>query len=127
MKYYALVLDNKIIGKSQCPTVDCKTKSIETNQETYDHIERYVYSNGKIVLDENWGEKERERQYEEIDALRIAYRHEHIDDFTLRRMRKQANNSWTEEDEQAYLLLDAQVTAYIEKNLPYPTDPIAEE
>lgn len=64
---------------------------------------------------------------EDIKQMRIAYRHEHIDDQTLERNRKIANGSWTEEDEAAYLALDAEVTAYIEENLPYPTDPIYED
>ena len=58
--------------------------------------------------------------YEDIDSMRVAYRHQHIDDKTLARMRKQANGTWTEEDEAAYLVLDAEVTAYIEENYPYP-------
>lgn len=58
--------------------------------------------------------------YEEIDQLRIEYRKTHIDDKTIARMRKQANNTWTEKDEQAYLELDAEVTAYIEEHYPYP-------
>ena len=32
----------------------------------------------------------------------------------------QANGTWTEADEEAYLELDRQVTAWIEENLPYP-------
>lgn len=64
---------------------------------------------------------------DDIKKMRIAYRHEHIDDQTLERNRKMANGTWTEEDEAEYLALDAEVTAYIEKNLPYPTDPIYEE
>ena len=60
--------------------------------------------------------------HEDIRQMRIAYRHEHIDDQTLERNRKQANGSWTEEDEAAYLALDAEVTAYIEENLPYPDE-----
>lgn len=64
---------------------------------------------------------------EEVKQKRIAYRHEHIDDQTLERNRKMANGSWTEEDEAAYLALDAEVTAHIEKNLPYPTEPIVED
>lgn len=56
---------------------------------------------------------------EDIDRMRVAYRHEHIDDETLCRMRKQANGTWTEEDETAYLALDAEVTAYIEEHYPY--------
>ena len=60
--------------------------------------------------------------YEEIDQQRIAYRHEHIDDRTIARMRKQANGTWTEKDEQDYLALVAEVTAWIEENLPYPEE-----
>lgn len=59
---------------------------------------------------------------EEIEKARIAYRREHIDDETLCRMRKQANGTWTPEDEDEYLVLDAEVTAYIEENLPYPEE-----
>ena len=33
-----------------------------------------------------------------------------------------ANQTWTEEDERAYLDLDAEVTAWIEENLPYPEE-----
>lgn len=58
--------------------------------------------------------------YEEVDKMRIEYRKEHIDDKTIARMRKTANGTWTEEDEQAYLELDAEVTAYIEEHFPYP-------
>lgn len=61
---------------------------------------------------------------DEIKQMRIDYRHTHIDDQTLERNRKMANGSWTQEDEAAYLALDAEVTAYIEEYLPYPTDPI---
>ena len=64
---------------------------------------------------------------EEIKKLRIEYRREHIDDQTLERNRKMANGTWTEEDEATYLALDAEVTAYIEEHLPYPTDPITEQ
>ena len=57
---------------------------------------------------------------EQVKALRVAYRKANIDDLTIARMRKQANSTWTEEDEKAYLVLDAEVTAYIEENYPYP-------
>jgi hypothetical protein len=60
--------------------------------------------------------------YEEVDKMRVEYRKAHIDDRTIARMRKTANGTWTEEDEQAYLELDAEVTAYIEENYPYPVE-----
>lgn len=57
---------------------------------------------------------------EEIDKLREQYREEHIDTRTKARVRKMANGTWTEQDEADYLALDAEVTAYIEENYPYP-------
>lgn len=56
---------------------------------------------------------------EEIKQMRINYRREHIDDQTTERSRKMANGTWTDEDEQEYLALDAEVTAYIEEHYPY--------
>lgn len=60
--------------------------------------------------------------YDEVKEARAEYRRTHIDDRTLERQRKQANGSWTDEDENEYLALDAEVTAWIEENLPYPVD-----
>jgi len=60
--------------------------------------------------------------FNEIDQARIEYRKTHIDDKTIARMRKMANGTWTDEDEQEYLALDAEVTAWIEENLPYPDE-----
>lgn len=60
--------------------------------------------------------------HEDIRQARIEYRRTHIDDQTAERSRKQANGTWTAEDEEAYLALDAEVTAWIEENLPYPEE-----
>lgn len=61
-----------------------------------------------------------EPTYEEVDKAREDYRKEHIDSKTAMRSRKMANGTWTDEDEQAYLELDAKVTEYIDMFLPYP-------
>ncbi len=60
--------------------------------------------------------------HEEVDKMREDYRREHIDSKTAMRSRRQANGTWTEEDEQDYLALDAEVTAWIEENLPFPVE-----
>lgn len=60
--------------------------------------------------------------YEEVDQMRIQYRQTHIDDKTIARSRKTANGTWTDEDEQEFLALDAEVTAYIEEHFPYPEE-----
>lgn len=59
---------------------------------------------------------------EDIRLLRVAYRQTHIDDKTIERARRIANSTWEENDEAAYLELDAEVTKYIEENLPYPVE-----
>lgn len=58
----------------------------------------------------------------EIDKAREQYREEHIDTKTKARVRKIANGTWTEQNEADYLALDAEVTAWIEENLPYPVE-----
>lgn len=60
--------------------------------------------------------------HDDISRQREEYRKEHIDSKTAERSRRQANGSWTDEDEQAYLALDAEVTAYIEEHYPYPVE-----
>lgn len=100
-------------------------------EEQYDEAYEFVSENGYTI--EEIEPKDNVRQfkivaipeplpptYEEVDAMRVAYRQAKIDDKTIARMRKQANETWTEEDEKAYLALDAEVTAYIEENYPYP-------
>ena len=65
------------------------------------YIEGYAPVKPKIEIDID---KEKEKIREEI-----------IDKYTLRRIRKMANKTWTIEDEQQYLLLDAKVTGIIEE------------
>lgn len=60
--------------------------------------------------------------HNDIKMLRKQYRQAHIDDSTAERSRRKANGTWTDEDEQAYLALDAEVTAYIEEHYPYPAE-----
>ena len=60
--------------------------------------------------------------HDEISKQREEYRKKHIDSKTAERSRRQANKTWTDEDEQAFLALDAEVTAYIEEHYPYPEE-----
>lgn len=58
--------------------------------------------------------------HDDISKQREEYRIQHIDSKTAERSRRIANGTWTSEDEQTYLDLDAEVTAYIEEHFPYP-------
>ena len=113
---YKVIKDNKIIGISEgYPKL---LDSYEVAEDTEHTCEDYEQYNGEYLLKEDIPAP----TYEEIDKAREDYRKEHIDSKTAMRSRKMANGTWTEEDEQAYLALDAEVTAWIEENLPYPED-----
>lgn len=59
---------------------------------------------------------------DEIKELRKEYRRKYMDDSTSERSRKQANGSWTAEDESEYLALDERITQEIEQLYPYPSE-----
>ena len=113
MKRYAKIINEET---KQCEVgLGTNTKFYESIGMTEMDVEQAY--NGSWYLS---GYAPQTPTYEEVDQMRIEYRKEHIDDKTIARMRKTANGTWTEEDEQAYLELDAEVTAYIEEHFPYP-------
>jgi len=71
--------------------------------------------NGKRYFKGEEPAKPQEMIDAEIDAGKVAIREEMIDKYTIRRMRKMANHTWTDEDEAEYLALDAKVTGMIEE------------
>lgn len=119
---YKAMKDNKIIAINEINRFPCLVcdNVIEDTEHTVDDYEEY---NGEYLLVSEIPAP----THEEIRQMRIAYRHEHIDDQTLERNRKMANGTWTAEMETEYLALDAEVTAYIEENLPYPDETNIEE
>lgn len=114
MEYYAKIIDKK--------TKRCDV-GLGSNVEYYQSV-------GMKIMDVSQGFDgewyvtgyEPQKTKEDVREERVAYRQEHIDNQTLERQRKQANGTWTQEDEEAYLALDAEVTAYIEEHFPYPEE-----
>jgi hypothetical protein len=98
---------------------------LEEKQEEYTEVASWCNENGYHIEDDGTYYKTVKNPEplpptdEQIRQMRIAYRREHIDDQTAERSRKMANGTWTAEDEAEYLALDAEVTAWIEENLPY--------
>ncbi len=112
---YKALKDSKIIAINNAGIFDLLNCD-EIVEDTEHTVEDYEQYNREFLLKEDIPAP----TYEEVDQARIQYRREHIDDKTTARSRKMANGTWTEKDEQAYLALDAEVTAWIEENLPYP-------
>ena len=108
-----------------------KKAAAQAAQEQYAEVAEWCNENGQYTIEEdNKYYKTVEivipeptpPTHEEVRQQRIRYRREHIDDQTAERSRKQANGTWTAEDEAAYLALDAEVTAYVEEHYPYPDE-----
>lgn len=117
MEKYAIIINKET---NQCDVgLGTDEKFYESQGFTKMDVEQ-AYNGNWYVL--GYAPEKPAPTYEEIDKARILYRQEHIDDKTVARSRKTANGTWTEEDEQAYLSLDAEVTAWIEENLPYPEE-----
>ena len=115
MKKYAKILNEET---KQCDVgLGTKTQHYESIGMTEMDVEQAY--NGLWYV-EGYAPEKPAPTWEEIDKLREQYREEHIDTRTKARVRKMANHTWTEQDEQDYLALDAEVTAWIEENLPYP-------
>lgn len=64
--YYAIIENNEIIGKGQCPCSGENIASIEIEQDVYDNLERYMYDNGSIVLNPNYEKEQEEKRLEEF-------------------------------------------------------------
>ena len=114
MQKYAKVIDEN--------TKECEV-GIGTN-------EAYYVSLGMSLMDveeayngcwylTGYAPEEPEPTADEIKELRKQYRRKYMDDSTAERSRKQANGSWTAEDESEYLALDERITQEIEQLYPY--------
>lgn len=115
MKKYAKIINEE---KKQCDV------GLGTNTEFYKSI-GMTEMDVEEAYDGSWylsgyAPEKPAPTYDEVSKMREEYRKEHIDSQTAMRSRKMANQTWTAEDERAYLDLDAEVTAYVEKHFPYP-------
>jgi hypothetical protein len=106
-----------------------KQSDLKQKQEEYTEVAQWCNDSGQYHIepvDEYYAvvanPEPTPPTYDEVKEQRAEYRRKNIDDKTAERSRKMANGTWTEEDEQDYLALDAEVTAYIEEHFPYPAE-----
>ena len=70
--YYLVIKNNEIIDKTQVRYIAEGAINIEVTKEIYDEADRYIYDNGQIVLDPDYDEKQREKEYERIGDLTMT-------------------------------------------------------
>lgn len=108
-----------------------KVLDIETNEVSVavgsKHPDGYTLMDVEEAFDGRWYVKgyapeKPQPTADEIKELRKQYRRKYMDDSTAERSRKQANGSWTAEDEIEYIELDERITQEIVQLYPYPSE-----
>ena len=61
-KYYAHVFENVLQGSGMCRIITDGWQSIEITKEIYDSIDHYMYSNGQIIEDPDYEEKQEQKR-----------------------------------------------------------------
>ena len=69
---YVNIADNQILGSGECPRKDETTLSVAISEEVYNDIERYIYSEGRIILAPDWEEKQAQKERERLDGLALT-------------------------------------------------------
>ena len=66
--FYAFITNNKIDGKGQCECTGEDTFSIEITEEVYNNLDRYIYSNGEIILNPNYEQEKAEKRQSNFET-----------------------------------------------------------
>ena len=74
MKYYALIQNNKIIGKGQCPCSADGLICFEITEEVYNELKKYIWNGSDVVLNPDWEQQETEKERDRINMLSLTKR-----------------------------------------------------
>lgn len=72
MTYYIFIQNNKINGKGQCKCLNEDILNIEVDFDIYNNIEKYIYKDGEIVINENYEQEQQEKEKERIQELSMT-------------------------------------------------------
>lgn len=70
--YYAFITDNRINGCGQCICLNDEVENVEISEEVYNEIEKYIYSEGEIIPDSEYQEKQTRKEKERINGLSMT-------------------------------------------------------
>ena len=64
--YYIFVKNNEIDGKAQCKCLNDDILNFEVPKDIYDNYEKYIFKDGKIILEPDYEEKEKIPSFTDI-------------------------------------------------------------
>lgn len=70
--YYVFIQNEKINGKGQVKCLNEDILNIEVEEEIYNNIEKYIYKDGEIVINENYEQEQLEKEKARIQELSMT-------------------------------------------------------
>lgn len=74
IKYYFVIKNDQIIGKANLPVIDEDVLNTETTEMIFNDYEqdKYIYSDGNIILNPKWEELKAQKERERLDKLSMT-------------------------------------------------------
>ena len=72
--YYIFVKNNEIDGKGQCKCLNDDILNFEVSQDIYDNSEKYIFKDGKLILNPDFEKKEKQKERERLNKLFMTKR-----------------------------------------------------
>lgn len=72
MAYYVFIQNEKINGTGQCKNLTEGVLNIEVEEDIYNNIEKYIYKDGNIVINENYEQEQLEKEKARIQELSMT-------------------------------------------------------
>ena len=73
MKYYAIYnTKTEELSKAQCRCLNAECVNIEVSKEVYDNLKKYIYQDGKLVLNPNYEAEQEAKEQERIAMLSLT-------------------------------------------------------
>lgn len=70
--YYAHIKDNKLIDITQCKYIGDEWINLEVSQDIFDNSEKYIYSNGEIILNPNYETEQAQKERLRLNMLNLT-------------------------------------------------------
>ena len=70
--YYAHIKDNKLTDISQCKYIGEEWINLEVSQDIFDDSEKYIYSNGEIILNPDYEAEQVEKERQRLNLLNLT-------------------------------------------------------
>ena len=70
--YYAVIENNEINGKGECPCSGENIFSVEITEDVYNNLDKYIWDGTELILDPDYEEKQAQKELERTVNLTMT-------------------------------------------------------